>query len=37
MPRHCNVEDLPVREPNDEEDVDRLEQDRPDAQARQQI
>src|ERR1700747_2642579 len=27
MPRHCNVEDLPVREPDDEEDVKRLEQD----------
>jgi hypothetical protein len=27
MQRHCNVEDLPVREPDDEEDVKRLEQD----------
>jgi len=27
MPRHCNVKDLPVREPDDEEDVKRLEQD----------
>jgi hypothetical protein len=25
MPRHCNVENLPVREPDDEEDVKRLE------------
>src|SRR6201997_2143869 len=32
MPRHCNVEDLPVREPDDEEDVKRLEQDRRDAE-----
>jgi hypothetical protein len=27
MPRHGNAEDLPVREPDDEEDVKRLEQD----------
>jgi hypothetical protein len=27
MPRHCNVEDLPVRKPDDEEDVKRPEQD----------
>ena len=32
MPRHCNVENLPVREPDDEEDVKRLEQDRRDAE-----
>jgi hypothetical protein len=32
MPRHCNVEDLPVREPDDEEDVKRLEQDRRDTE-----
>jgi hypothetical protein len=32
MPRHCNVEDLPVGEPDDEEDVKRLEQDRPDTE-----
>src|SRR6201997_3620778 len=32
MPRHCNVEDLPVREPDDEEDVKRLEQDSRDAE-----
>jgi len=32
MPRHCNVENLPVREPDDEEDGKRLEQDRRDAE-----
>src|SRR6201982_3681170 len=32
MPRHCHVEDIPVRAPDDEEDVTRLEQDRRDAQ-----
>jgi hypothetical protein len=32
MPRHCNVENLPVRELDDEEDVKRLEQDRRDAE-----
>src|SRR5215469_13655162 len=32
MPRHCNVENLPVREPDDEEDVKRLEQDCRDAE-----
>jgi hypothetical protein len=32
MPRHCNVEDLPVREPDDEEDVKRLEQNRRDTE-----
>jgi hypothetical protein len=32
MPRHCNVDNLSVREPDDEEDVKRLEQDRRDAE-----
>src|SRR5262252_6972346 len=32
IPGHCNVEDLPVREPDDEEDVKRLEQDRRDTE-----
>jgi hypothetical protein len=34
MPRHFDVEDLPVSESDDEEDVKRLEQDRRDASTR---
>jgi hypothetical protein len=32
MPRHFSVEDFSVRVPNHEEDVKRLEQDRPDTE-----
>src|SRR5215472_16466259 len=32
IPGHCNVDDLPVRAPDDEEDVKRLEQDRRDTE-----
>jgi hypothetical protein len=32
MSRHCDVEDFPVRESDDEEDVKRLKQDRRDTE-----